>query len=43
MSPITKSEGTFLKQEVETTVISSGHKTILTVVSPEDNMIESTG
>jgi len=42
VNPIAKTEGTFLKQEVETAVVSVGQKNILPSVAPEDNMIEST-
>jgi hypothetical protein len=42
VNPIAKAEGPFLKQEVETTVVSVGQKNILPTVAPEDNMIKST-
>jgi hypothetical protein len=42
VSPIAKPTGPFLKQEVETIVLSIVQKDILSAVSPENNMINFT-
>ncbi len=42
VDPIAKPESAFLKQEIETGVVSVGQKNILPAVAPEKNMIKST-
>jgi hypothetical protein len=43
MNPIIKPVTAFLKQEVETVAVSVANKYVLPAVSPENNMIKSTG
>lgn len=42
VDPIAKPDGPFLKQEIETGVVSVGQKNILPAVAPKKNMIKST-